>query len=70
MNEVRRIPTMMTIREAARELSFPEHALRVLVREGKVVHIKTGTKVLVNLDKLIEYLSTGDMVNKERNGET
>ena len=69
MKNDKTIPRMLTIRQAARELSFPEHALRVLVREGKVVHVRTGTKVLVNLDRLIEYLSTGETVSKERNGD-
>ena len=27
---------------------------------GKVVHVRVGTKYLVNLDKLAEYLETGD----------
>lgn len=56
-NNERTIPRMRTIREAALEQSIPVHALRVLVREDKVVHVKCGNKALVNLDKLIEYLN-------------
>lgn len=48
---------MRTIREAALELQIPVHALRVLVREDKVVYVKCGNRALVNLDKLIEYLN-------------
>lgn len=54
------VPRMRTIRQAAKELNFPEYALRRLVRENKVPHINTGKKVLLNLDKLIDFLNTGE----------
>ena len=54
------LPRMRTIREAARETGIPEHALRVLVKEGRIVYIKVGSKALINLEKLVEYLNKGE----------
>ena len=34
--------------------------IRKMCITGKVVHVRVGTKYLVNLDKLAEYLETGD----------
>lgn len=53
-------PRMRTIRQAAKETGFPEHAIRQLVRERKIVFVKCGSKALVNLDKFIEYLNKGE----------
>lgn len=50
-------PRMRTIRETARLTGFPEHALRVLVRENKIVYVRAGNKALVNLDRFIDYLN-------------
>lgn len=61
MNEINNtLPRMRTIREAARETGIPEHAMRVLVKEGRIVYIKVGSKALINLDKLVEYLNKGE----------
>ena len=58
MNETNRtLPRMRTIKAAAKELNFPEHALRVLVKQNKVVYVMAGSKALVNLDKLIDFLN-------------
>lgn len=54
-------PKMRTIRQAARELSLPEYALRRLVKQQKIVYVSTGKKVLINLDKLVEYLNEGEV---------
>ncbi len=54
------LPRMRTIREAAKEVGIPEHALRVLVKEGRIVYIKVGSKALINLEKLVEYLNKGE----------
>lgn len=51
---------MRTIRQASREVGIPEHFLRQLVKQNKIVHCMAGSKALVNLEKLIEYLNTGE----------
>lgn len=53
-------PRMRTIRETARETGFPEHAVRRLVRENKIVYVMCGTKALINLDRFIEFLNGGE----------
>ena len=54
------VPDMMQIRPAAKATGLPEHLLRTLVKENRIVFIKVGNKVLVNIPKLIEYLNEGD----------
>lgn len=49
-------PTMMTIREIARTGLLSEHALRQMLKEGKLPAIYVGNKALINYDKLCEQL--------------
>lgn len=56
-------PTMMTIREIARTGLLSEHALRLLLKEGKLPAIYVGNKALVNYDKLCEQLHNLDPEN-------
>lgn len=50
-------PRMLTIREIARTGILPEHALRLLLKAGKLPAIYVGKKALINYDKLCEQLS-------------
>lgn len=50
-------PRMRTIRETARLTGFPEHAIRQLVRDDKIIFVRCGTKALINLDKFVEFLN-------------
>ena len=54
------IPRMGTLKEAAALAGIPYSAIRKMCITGKVVHVRVGTKYVVNLDKLAEYLETGD----------
>jgi len=47
---------MMTIREIAKTGLMTEHALRILLKAGKLPAIYIGKKALVNYDKLCEEL--------------
>lgn len=40
------------------ETSISEYYLRRLIKSGEIPIFNTGTKVLINLDKLIEYLNS------------
>ena len=51
-------PTMLTIREIARTGLLPEHALRLLLKDGKLPVIFVGKKALINFDRLCEQLAT------------
>ena len=50
-------PTMLTIREIARTGILPEHALRLLLKAGKLPAIYVGKKALVNFDRLCDQLA-------------
>ena len=56
-------PTMMTIREIAKTGLLSEHALRLLLKEGKLPAIYVGNKALINYDKLCEQLYNLDAEN-------
>ena len=54
---VNKIPRMMTVREIAKTGLLPEHALRLMLKEGKLPAIFVGKKALINYDNLCEKLS-------------
>lgn len=51
------IPTMVTIKEAAEKTGLSYYFIRKLCLEKKVVHIMAGRKVLINHEKLINFLN-------------
>jgi len=51
-------PKMMTVREVARTGILPEHALRQLLKAGKLPAIYVGRKALINYDRLCDDLTT------------
>lgn len=59
-------PNMMTVREIARTGLLSEHALRIMLKAGKLPAIFIGKKALINYDKLCEQLSAleADVENK------
>ena len=54
------IPEMITLKDASNRTGISYDWLRKLCLKGKIVHIRAGSKYLVNFGKLIEYLNTGD----------
>lgn len=56
MKEMQKQPTMMTIREIAGTGLMSEHALRIMLKAGKLPTIFIGKKALINYDKLCEEL--------------
>ena len=59
--ETTRLPKLMSIREVARTGVIPEHALRQLVREGKIPCIYSGRKALICFDRLCELIVKGEL---------
>lgn len=55
-NEKKRTPKMMTIRQIAATGLLPEHALRMMAKQGELPAITVGNKLLVNYDKLVDRL--------------
>ena len=63
------IPKMLTIQETAEQFGLAKHFVRSLVLDNKVVYVKAGKKYLVNAQKFIEYLSTGDGGDESPSGQ-
>ena len=54
------LPTMLPIKEVAQLTGLSYDHIRKLCLAGKVVHIKAGSKYLINIDRFIDYLNEGD----------
>lgn len=55
-DDAHNLPRMMTIREIAKTGLLPEHALRIMWKQGKLPGITVGNKVLINFDALLDQL--------------
>lgn len=58
MTDSTKIPHMETIKNTAKLFGLAEHFIRQKVLSGEIVAVKAGSKYLVNVDKLAEYLNT------------
>ncbi|MFR5798430.1 MAG: helix-turn-helix domain-containing protein [Oscillospiraceae bacterium] len=58
------VPDMATIKETAEIFKLPEYFVRQLVKSGKVIAIKSGRKIFVNVEKFAELLNT-NVVNAD-----
>lgn len=59
------MPRMLSIREAVIETGLTYNALRQLCMSGQIVHIRVGTKYLINMDRLEDFLN-GEMQDETR----
>lgn len=55
-------PLMLSIKETAAKSGLSVATVRALIKAGKVVHINTGRKYLINWERFIEYLDRGETV--------
>ena len=60
------VPDMATIKDTAEIFKLPEYFVRQLVKSGKVIAIKSGRKIFVNVGKFAELLNT-NVVNADEN---
>lgn len=51
-------PEMITLNETSLRSGLPYGYIRKLCLQGKIVHIRTGVKYLVNWNKFVDYLNT------------
>ena len=56
-----RLPKLMSIREVSRTGVIPEHALRKLIKQGKIPCIYSGRKALICFDRLCELIGKGEL---------
>lgn len=64
MNENFTVPVMKTIKETAKILGLSKYFVRQLVLQNKIKYVKSGTKFLINLENLINYLNSGSTENE------
>ena len=57
-DDTREVPEMIIIREAARRTGLSYDFLRKACLRGEIVHIRAGTKFLINFGKLTEWLNS------------
>lgn len=65
------MPRMMTLREAAAETGLTYSCLRRWILEGKFsFYVRAGSKYLVNMEKLAEFLNAPAAEGYGSNGRT
>ncbi len=50
-------PRMRSIEEAAKEVGLSAYTIRRLIKQNKIIYVRSGMKYLVNLDRLIDFLN-------------
>jgi len=53
-------PQMTTINEAAKITGLAKYYIRQLALQNKIKNVRAGKKILINVDRLIEFLNNGD----------
>lgn len=53
-------PQMATINEAAKITGLAKYYIRQLALQNKIKNVRAGKKILINVDKLIEFLNNGE----------
>lgn len=51
------IPKMLTIKECSEQTGVSYNAIRKLCLTGKIIHIRVGSKYLINFGKFVEFLN-------------
>ena len=54
------IPTMETIKTASEQPGLSYDYLRKLCLQGKIVYVRAGSKYLINMEKLVDFLNRGE----------
>lgn len=57
-DNARECPEMLTLNETSLRSGLPYGYIRKLCLQGKIVHIRTGVKYLVNYDRFVDFLNT------------
>ena len=58
-------PQMATINETAKLIGLAKYYIRQLALNNKIKHVRAGKKILINIEKLIEYLNNGEPTESE-----
>ncbi len=60
-------PTMLTVRETSERTGLPTSTLRKWCKLEQIVYVSAGKKVLINYDKLLDFLN-GEPVVQDQDG--
>lgn len=52
------IPRMLTIKECSKQTGVSYDAIRKLCLTGKIIHIRVGSKYLINFGKFVDFLNS------------
>lgn len=63
-------PQMLTVRETAKTGILPEHAIRRLLKAGKLPAMFVGSKAFINYDKLCQQLDELDGSERPEGGDS
>lgn len=58
-------PKMATINETAKLTGLAKYYIGQLALNNKIKHVRAGKKILINIEKLIEYLNNGEQTESE-----
>ena len=53
-------PIYQSIKQAAQTTGLSQYYLRSGVKAGRIPHLKSGTKVLINVPRLLQQLEAAD----------
>lgn len=51
------VPTMATVNEAAKITGLAKYYIRQLALQNKIKNVRAGKKILINVEKLIDFLN-------------
>ncbi len=60
------IPRMETVKTTAELFHLPERFIRSKAASGEIVSVKSGNRLLINIDKLVEYLNNSRLDDKDK----
>ncbi len=69
MNIMIKPPRMESIAETSKLSGIPAYTLRRWFSEGKIIGVKCGRKILLNVDRLVDFLNNNveNSYNQEEN---
>lgn len=65
-----KIPRIATLKEAAEITGLAYGLLRSKALNGEIVAFRAGRKILINLDKLVEFLNSGSIPTDQTENRT
>jgi len=51
-------PQMVTVKQLAELTGLSQYFIRGLCSQGKIIHVKSGTKILINYQRFLDFLNS------------